>query len=109
MGYRIRLAAEEDADDIQAIYAPVVERTAISFELEPPTAAEIRRRLAATLAHWPWLVCASGQKVLGYAYAGQHRTRPAYGWAVDVSVYVDETRRRQGIGRALCTVLAQHL
>ncbi len=106
-GYTIRLATDADADaeDIRAIYAPVVERTAISFELEPPSVDEMRQRIRATLQGWPWLVCAAGRQALGYAYAGRHRTRPAYRWAVDVSVYVDAACRRQGVGRALVAAL----
>ncbi|HTZ21645.1 MAG TPA: arsinothricin resistance N-acetyltransferase ArsN1 family B [Opitutaceae bacterium] len=97
----IRPATENDAEQIQAIYAPVVRQTAISFELEPPTVAEMRRRIAETLPQFPWLVCAGGGRVLGYAYAGKHRARAAYQWSVDTSVYIHAEMHRHGIGRAL--------
>ena len=86
---------------MQAIYAPVVRDTAISFELEPPTVEDIQQRMVETLAHMPWLVCERRGDILGYVYASQHRSRPAYQWSVDVSVYVHAHARRSGVGRAL--------
>jgi L-amino acid N-acyltransferase YncA len=59
------------------------------------------RRIEATLANWPWLVCERDRQVLGYAYASRHRERSAYQWSCDVSVYVSASYRRVGIGRAL--------
>jgi len=97
----IRLATENDAEQIQAIYAPVVRETAISFELEPPTVAEMRQRIAETLPQFPWLVCEGGDRLLGYAYASKHRARAAYQWSVDTSVYIHPEMHRRGIGRAL--------
>ena len=101
----IRLATELDAEKIAAIYAPNVTDPIISFEFEPPTAAEIRRRIEATLERYPWLVCERQGRVLGYAYAGAHGSRAAYQWSVDVSVYVHENARRMGVGRALYATL----
>jgi phosphinothricin acetyltransferase len=98
----IRLATERDAEQIAAIYAPNVTHTIISFEFEPPTAHEMRRRIEATLQRYPWLVCERHDgTVLGYAYAGAHGSRVAYQWSVDVSVYVHEDARRMGVARAL--------
>lgn len=104
----IRLASTHDADDAddaaacQAIYAPVVAATAISFELEAPTVEEMRRRIGDTLAAgYPWLVLAEAGGVLGYAYAGAHRRRPGYRWSVDVSIYIAPAARRTGAGRRL--------
>ncbi len=93
---KIRLATENDAEAIRAIYAPVVESSAISFEVEPPTVAEMARRIREIGAHYPFLVTEGG-----YAYASQHRTRAAYRFAVDVSVYIAEPARGRGVGRAL--------
>jgi phosphinothricin acetyltransferase len=97
----IRLATPEDARGVQAIYAPIVRDTAISFELEPPTVEEMRQRIVKTLEHLPWLVCERRGDILGYVYASQHRTRPAYQWSVDVSVYVHPKARRSGVGKGL--------
>jgi L-amino acid N-acyltransferase YncA len=99
-----RVATEDDAAEIAAIYAPIVERTSISFEVDPPGAAEIARRIAATQLQFPWLVADAGG-ILGYAYAGRHRERAAYRWSVDVSVYVAECARRGGVGRRLYEAL----
>jgi L-amino acid N-acyltransferase YncA len=65
----IRLATARDAKAIAQIYAPIVAGTAISFELAPPTEAEIAARIASTPVYAPWLVCARGDEVVGYAYA----------------------------------------
>jgi len=98
----IRVATPLDADAVAAIYAPVVLETPISFELEPPTVDEMRRRIVATLERFPWLVSvdAYGQ-VDGYAYAGKHRERAAYQWSVDTTVYVRDGSRGQGVGTRL--------
>jgi len=102
----IRLATERDAEQVAEIYAPNVTDTVISFELEPPGADEMRRRIEVTLQRYPWLVCEDHDgRVLGYAYAGAHRSRAAYQWSVDVSVYVHEEARRRGVGRALYSSL----
>ena len=101
----IRLAADGDTAAIAKLYRPIVESTAISFETEPPDAEAIRRRLDDTLPVYPWLVCEIGGVVAGYAYASRHRVRAAYQWSVDVSVYVDDARRRSGVARGLYTSL----
>ena len=106
----IRLATEHDAEQIAAIYAPNVTDTIISFELEPPSAEEMRRRIEVTLKRYPWLVCERQGRVLGYAYAGAHGSRAAYQWSVDVSVYVHKDARRTGCGAsAVCPSLVAAL
>jgi len=105
----IRLATEHDAEQIAAIYAPNVTYAIISFELEPPSADEMRRRIEVSLERYPWLVCERQGRVLGYAYAGAHGSRAAYQWSVDVSVYVHKDARRAGVGRALYASLVAAL
>ncbi len=105
MGATIRLATSNDAMGILAIYVPIVRETAISFEVTPPDINEMRQRIENTLGRFPWLVCADGARILGYAYAHRHRDRAAYQWSVDVSVYVNAQARRSGIGRSLYTSL----
>jgi phosphinothricin acetyltransferase len=100
----IRLATPDDADQVQAIYAPYC-HTPTSFETEPPSVEEVRGRLTKVLGHYPWLLCEEGGEVLGYAYATQHRERAAYRWSVDTAVYVRQGRQRRGVGRALYTSL----
>ncbi|HEY2473567.1 MAG TPA: arsinothricin resistance N-acetyltransferase ArsN1 family B [Candidatus Cybelea sp.] len=101
MAALIRAVSPGDATAIAAIYRPVVENTTISFELEAPSEAEMRSRIVALTRGYPWLVAVDGGRITGYAYASPHRTRAAYASSVDVSVYVDESARRNGIGRGL--------
>jgi phosphinothricin acetyltransferase len=101
----IRLATEDDADQVQAIYAPFCGNTPVSFETTAPTIEEMRQRIAKTLAIVPWLIADRDGQVLGYAYAARHRERAAYVWSVDASVYVRGDCRRLGLGRALYTSL----
>lgn len=101
LSIRLRLACESDASAIAAIYRPIVETTAISFETEAPDEAEIRRRLLDTLRAHAWLVCDIDGHVAGYAYSSRHRVRGAYQWSIDTSAYVDEPYRRQGVAHGL--------
>jgi phosphinothricin acetyltransferase len=101
----IRLATPADAARIAEIYAPAVTDSAISFELEAPDVAEVRRRIGYVAANTPWLVCERDGTVLGYAYAGQFRVRPAYLWTVEVSAYVAPEAQGGGVARALYTSL----
>ncbi|MPY74803.1 MAG: GNAT family N-acetyltransferase [Alphaproteobacteria bacterium] len=100
-GHAIRSAATADAAAMQAIYAPIVETTAISFEEIPPTVEEMAERVETTLRSYPYLVAENGGRVVGFAYASQHRARAAYRRSVDVTVYVAEHARGAGVGRAL--------
>ena len=86
----IRIATPEDADACAAIYAPYVEDGPTSFEEQPPDAVELAGRIEGSHA---WLVAEEGGEVVGFAYATEHRRRPAYRWSVDVSVYVAADRR----------------
>jgi L-amino acid N-acyltransferase YncA len=105
----IRPAASADAPALVEIYRPLVERTTISFELEAPTAAQMRSRIARIRARYPWLVAVDRALVVGYAYASAHRERPAYAGSVDVSIYVGEADRGNGVGRALYGALFAEL
>lgn len=103
----IRLAEEGDAEGVLSIYTPVVRETAISFELEPPSLEEMRDRIRSLTGRLPWLVCAEGPEVRGYAYADRFRTRAAYQWSAEVTVYVSADWRRRGVGQALYTSLLE--
>jgi phosphinothricin acetyltransferase len=106
---QIRDASARDAEACAAIYAPYVTDTAISFETEPPSPAEMAERIAAAQATHAWLVLEDDGAVVGYAYGGRHRARAAYRWACDVSVYLERGRRRTGGGRALYQTLFARL
>ena len=98
----IRAADLSDAAGIAAVYAPYVVETAVSFEEVPPTAAEMATRMTPEL---PWLVATAGEEVVGFAYASPHRSRAAYRWAVDVSVYLDASVHGRGLSRGLYAAL----
>ena len=98
----IRHARMEDAPALAAIYAPAVQHGTASFELEPPTAAEMAQRLMKVKSHgWPWLVHVTMGKVDGFAYVTQFRDRAAYRFCGETSVYVAPDAQRTGIGHAL--------
>ena len=102
----IRPAAAADVAAIARIYAHAVRFGTASFELEPPDDAEMaRRRRAIIEAGYPYLVAQADGAVLGYAYAGPYRARPAYRWSVENSIYVAAEAQRRGIGRALIEAL----
>lgn len=102
---KIRTARADDARSLLQIYAPYVKNTAISFEYDVPTEEEFRRRITDTLTSYPYLVAEENGKQLGYAYASVYHGRRAYMHSVELSVYVDENRHGEGIGRALYTEL----
>ena len=97
----IRLAMPSDAAAVQAIYAPYVRDTTISFEYDPPTVEEMAARIASTVAQFPYLVAASDGEVRGYAYATALRGRRAYDWSVETTVYLRNDSLGRGLGRAL--------
>lgn len=105
----IRPAEPADAVAVAAIYAPIVRDTAISFEVDAPSAEVMSGRIESTLVRYPWLVAERQGDVIGYAYAGEHRQRAAYRWSVDVTAYVAETARGLGVGRGLYTLLVEIL
>lgn len=103
----IRDAALSDIPAITAIYRHAVLHGTASFELDPPDEAEMDRRMTAVLEPgYPYIVAETEDgRVAGYAYANAFRTRPAYRWSVENSVYVDPAMQGSGIGRALMAEL----
>jgi L-amino acid N-acyltransferase YncA len=107
---RIRDAEpERDAAACVEIYAPAITESGTSFEEVVPSEDEFAERIRKTQLAYPWLVMEDRGRVVGYAYASQHRVRAAYRWAVDASVYVAKSHRRAGVGRALYTELFSRL
>jgi phosphinothricin acetyltransferase len=107
MRYSIRPATLEDAASIQAIYAHHVKTGTGTFELEPPDLAEIQSRMTKIAKRGsPWLVaCGEDGGVIGYAYAGPFRERPAYDCTVEDSIYLAPEAIGYGVGRALLAEL----
>ena len=99
--FEYRLATAGDAADIAAIYAPYVEGTIVSFETEPPDAAEIAVRIRRIGTLYPWLTASAAGRIVGYAYACENRARLAYRWSVDTAVSLDPSVHGRGVGREL--------
>jgi len=98
----IRPAHSRDLAVITAIYDDAVRHGTASFELDPPDQAEMARRYETLRAGgYPYLVAELDGDVVGYAYAGPYRARPAYRWSVEDSIYVAPQAQRRGIGSAL--------
>lgn len=95
----VRVAREEDAEALLAIYAHYVKNTAITFEYEVPTVEEFRSRIRGTLANYPYLVAEEDGQIVGYVYAGRFRPRAAFQWAAETSVYIDEKHQWKGLGK----------
>jgi len=102
----VRSARASDIPAITAIYGASVQAGTASFELEPPDEAEMRKRFEAiTGAGYPYLVAELGGRIVGYAYANAYRTRPAYRFTVEDSIYLAADMQGKGIGRALLDAL----
>ena len=103
----VRTATVADAQTLLDIYAPYVTHSIITFEYTVPTVAEFAERIRETLTTYPYLVAEVGGRAVGYAYAHRFRTRAAYEWAVELSIYT--TQEYHGVGRALYTRLEELL
>ena len=98
----IRSAQPRDLAAITAIYDHAVRHGTASFEIEPPDQPEMTRRYETLRAGgYPYLVAELAGEVMGYAYAGPYRARPAYDWSIEDSIYIAPQAQRQGIGGAL--------
>ena len=106
---RVRDATASDAAACAVLYAPYVTDTVVTFETEPPTAEQMTERIAAAQRRHAWLVLEDDGDVVGYAYGGPYKERAAYRWSCEVSVYLEQGRRRTGGGRALYEALFTRL
>ncbi|MCQ2576651.1 MAG: N-acetyltransferase family protein [Treponema sp.] len=107
--FTLRPATPDDAAAILKIYEPYVKNTAITFEYDVPSLEEFTQRITNTLKKYPYFVAETDNKIVGYAYAGPLKTRMAYSWSVELSVYVDKEYHGQGIGKVLYTKLEEIL
>jgi L-amino acid N-acyltransferase YncA len=105
----IRLANENDADGILAIYSPYITNTSFTFEAEIPLKKTFAERIISYLHNWPWLVCEINGKIAGYAYGSRYRERIGYQWCVECSVYVHDDFQKKGIAKSLYIALFEIL
>lgn len=107
-GILVRPASQDDLNAITAIYADAVCNGTASYELEPPTRAEMGARFAALAEEgFPYLVAENGRGIVGYAYVGPFRPRPAYRFVVEDSIYIDPTSKGRGLGTLLLSRLIE--
>ncbi len=105
----MRFATPDDAQAIQAIYAPFIENTVITFENEVPSSEEMAGRIASIQQMYPWIVAEQEGEVIGYAYASALRSRAAYQWCAELSVYINSDQAGHGYGAQLYDALMQLL
>ncbi len=105
----IRKVQSDDAARLVEIYSYYVLNTAVSFEYVVPSVEEFTQRIKNITEKYPYLVCETGNRIVGYSYAGAYSTRKAYDWTVTASIYIDREYRRQGIGSRLYDALEDML
>ncbi len=103
----IRTALPEDAPALLDIYAPYVEKTAISFEYDVPSVDEFRERIENILQKYPYLVAEKDGELLGYAYTHAFVGRAAYNHSAETTIYLRENKCGIGIGRRLYLALEE--
>jgi len=105
----VRDSEDADLPAIAGVYAHHVMHGFGSFEEVPPDLEELARRRGEICGkELPYLVAIDrAGRVLGYAYASPYRTRSAYRFTVEDSIYVAPQAARRGIGRLLLEALIQ--
>ena len=106
---KIRPVTLEDAHELVRIYAPYVEKTAITFEYDVPSIKEFEGRIEKILQRFPYLVAEENGQVIAYAYASTYYARTAYDWTTELSIYLHEDVRGRGLGNQLYDALEEEL
>ena len=101
----IREATSSDASRLLEIYSYYVNKTAITFEYDTPSAEEWASRMSHIMERYPFLVIEQNGEIQGYAYAGPFVGRAAYDWSCEMTIYLDHRAQKQGLGRKLYTAL----
>ena len=102
MAVTLRLATEQDAAALAAIYAPYVTASRISFEEAAPDERQMARRISGERPGFhPWLLAQEEGRAVGYCASSPFRTRPAYRWSVETGIYLAPEAYGRGIGRSL--------
>ena len=101
----IRMARPSDAEKILEIYAPYVRESSATFEYTVPSVGEFEERIRKISADMPYILCEIDGELMGYAYASHYRSRAAYQWDCELSIYIREDAKRGGIGKLLYDIL----
>lgn len=109
MNLLIRIAKEDDAEELLKIYSYYVKNTAITFEQKVPSLEEFSNRIKETLINYPYLVAVVDGKIVGYIYASRFRTRESYICSASTSIYIEKSYQRKGIGKKLYSELCNIL
>lgn len=104
-----RNVMKDDVEDLLNIYSYYVANTAITFEYEVPSVEEFSIRVTNTLKKYPFIVAEFNSEIVGYAYAGPFKERPAYDWSVETTIYLSKDCRGKGIGKKLYLALENKL
>jgi L-amino acid N-acyltransferase YncA len=105
----VRPASARDAGACLAIYRPYVQNTAISWEIDVPTADEMAARIGGLRATHDWLVLERDDQIIGFAYGQPLKRLAAFQWSAETGIYVDVHHHRAGGGRELYTQLLRRL
>lgn len=97
----IRMATAADAQEILNIYIPYITDTAITFEYDIPSVDEFADRIRMTLTKYPYLAAIVDGRIIGYAYASSFKSRAAYDWAVETTIYLSPECQGKGYGKKL--------
>lgn len=109
MNLIIRIAKEDDAEELLKIYSYYVKNTAITFEQKVPSLEEFSNRIKETLINYPYLVAIVDGRIIGYIYASRFRTRESYICSAATSIYIEKSYQRKGIGKKLYSELCNIL
>lgn len=104
-----RYANKSDADAILNIYSYYIKNTAITFEWDIPGCKEFEDRVSHISSDYPYIVAEEDGSIIAYAYAARFRSRRAYDWDVETSIYVDKDKRGNGVGKKLYGILERGL
>ncbi len=99
----------KDAKSLLEIYEPYVKNTAITFEYDVPSVEEFENRINTISSKYPYIKLICKDKIVGYAYADYFRTREAYKYDAEISIYLDQSQRGKGYGNVLYTELEKRL
>lgn len=105
----VRMAEISDAEELLAIYAPYVTKTAITFEYEIPSLREFEDRIQKIRERYPYLAAVENGKIIGYSYARAFGERAAYARSAETVLYIEENCRGKGVGTLLYHTLEEIL